>query len=177
MFKPPFDDLRAPFCRHAADVGNLVGLEPVIESKGEVIQPKLALVPSLKDMHMDPLTQIVAIKADPVAILDEHRRHLERKPSPDIRNRSIRKGHAGRFWKSLLETPPEYVENYGLVLGAAFPVHCSWSTPKSSGLSLLPPATSGTTTSRISEAISLPVPGLAGGSPSLRGSVTWMRSS
>lgn len=40
MFKPPFDDLRAAFCHHAQDVGNLVGFEAVIESKGEVIQPK-----------------------------------------------------------------------------------------------------------------------------------------
>jgi hypothetical protein len=85
------------FCQHAADFGDLVGLEPMIENKGEVIQPKLALVPSFKDMHMYPLAQVVAVKADPVAILDEHRRHVGRNPSLNIRNRSIRKHPAGRF--------------------------------------------------------------------------------
>jgi len=104
MFKPPFDYLRAAFCHHAADVGDLGGPEPVIESKGEVIQPKLALMPSFENMHMNPLAQVVAVKADPVAILDEHRRHVEGELSPNMRNRSIRKRHARAlleigFWK------------------------------------------------------------------------------
>ena len=77
MFKPPFDYLRTSFRNHAADVGDFVGLEPLIESKSEVIQPNLALVPSLKDMHMNSLAQVIAVEANPVPILDEHGRHVE----------------------------------------------------------------------------------------------------
>ncbi len=75
MFKPPLHNLCAALRDQAANFRDLGGLEAVIESHGEVVKPDLALVTGLEDMHVNPLSQVIALKADPIPILNEHRRH------------------------------------------------------------------------------------------------------
>jgi hypothetical protein len=55
---------------------------------------------------MNPLGQVVAVKTDPIAILDEHRRHVEEEVSLSLRNRSIRKTSRRallEIWKSEMD--------------------------------------------------------------------------
>ena len=75
MFKPPLHDFRTPFGHQTADLGNLARAESEIEGERQVIEPDFAFVASLEDMHMHPLGQVVAVKTDPLAVLDEHRWH------------------------------------------------------------------------------------------------------
>src|ERR1017187_3489033 len=52
-------------------------LEPAIEDQREIVQSDFTFVAGLENMHVHPFGQIVAVKADPVAVLDENRGHDE----------------------------------------------------------------------------------------------------
>ena len=90
MFKPPFHNFRATLRYEAANLSDFAGAEAVVERHGQMVQPNLALVTGFEDMDMHPLSQIVAVKANPVTVLDENRRHgarsLPMRPSDSIRN-------------------------------------------------------------------------------------------
>jgi len=75
MFKPPFHDLCAALRHQAANLGDLLRFKAMIEGHREVVQPDLAFVARLEDMHMNSLGQVVAVKTDAIPVLDEHRRH------------------------------------------------------------------------------------------------------
>jgi hypothetical protein len=75
VFKPALDNFRAAFRNDAPDFRNFMRFEPAIEGEREVVQPDFTLVAGLEDVNVHPLGQIIAVKADPIAILDEHRWH------------------------------------------------------------------------------------------------------
>ena len=78
MFKPALDNFRAAFRNHPPDFRDFMRLEPAIEGQREIVQPDFTFVAGLEDMNMHPLGQTVAVKTDPVAVLDENRGHDER---------------------------------------------------------------------------------------------------
>jgi len=77
MFKPALDNFRAAFRNHLPDFRDFMRLEPAIEDQREIVQPDFTFVAGLEDMNMHPLGQTVAVKTDPVAVLNENRGHDE----------------------------------------------------------------------------------------------------
>jgi hypothetical protein len=75
MFKPSFDNFRATFGDHSPDFRHFMRFEPAIEGKSEVIQPKFTFAAGFEDMDVHSLRQIMAVKADPVTVLNKNRRH------------------------------------------------------------------------------------------------------
>jgi hypothetical protein len=53
--------------------------EPAIEGHREIIQPDFTFVAGLENVNVHPLGQIITVKADPIAVLDEHCGHGEEK--------------------------------------------------------------------------------------------------
>ena len=75
VFKPAFDNFRAAFRNHPPDFRGFMRFESAIEGQRQIVQPDFTFVAGLENMNVHPLGQIVAVKADPVAILNENRGH------------------------------------------------------------------------------------------------------
>src|ERR1017187_4334025 len=75
VFKPALDNFHAAFRDHPPDFRDLVRLEAAIEGQRQVVQPDFTFVAGLENMNVHPLNQVVAVKADPVAVLNENRGH------------------------------------------------------------------------------------------------------
>jgi hypothetical protein len=73
MFKPALDNFRAAVRNHPPDFRDFVRFEATVEGQREIVQPDFTFVPSLENMNVHPLGQIVAVKAEPVAVLNENR--------------------------------------------------------------------------------------------------------
>jgi hypothetical protein len=77
MFKPALDNFYAAFRNHPPDFRDLMRLEPAIESQREIVEPDFAFMAGLENMDVHPFAQVVAVKADPVAVLNKNRGHDE----------------------------------------------------------------------------------------------------
>src|ERR1039458_3319400 len=77
VFKPALDNFRAALRNHPPDFRDFVRLEPTIEGQRKIVQPDFTFVAGLENMHVHPLGQIVAVKTDAVAVLNENRGHDE----------------------------------------------------------------------------------------------------
>jgi hypothetical protein len=80
MFKPSFDNFRAAVRNHPPNFGDFMRLESAVESKRKIIHPDFAFAPGFENMNVHPFGQVVAVKADPITVVDENCWHGRRKP-------------------------------------------------------------------------------------------------
>jgi hypothetical protein len=81
MFKPSLDDFCTALRDHSPDFRHFMRSESAVEGKSEVIQPHFTLAAGFEDVDMHSFHQIIAVKADSIAVLNKNRWHGDCEPA------------------------------------------------------------------------------------------------